>query len=128
MRTPRPLLHLAALTLAVAVGAHLLMHVPPHAGDGAEPAAAIAGHGATAGTLAAAGLPDHSDGRHGHLKAALCMAVLAVAALTATSRFAGRTVAATAGWPVMTRRLAGIRLRAPPSSPGRVDAGVLLRV
>jgi hypothetical protein len=60
--------------------------------------------------------------------AALCMAVLAVVALTLVRRPGWGTASLTAALPSATSRLIGNRLRAPPGLPSRIDAGVLLRV
>jgi ABC-type Fe3+-siderophore transport system permease subunit len=128
MRTRRPLVHLAALAVAVAVGAHLLMHLQPEPSGSAEPVGVHAEHGATTSAVVAAGVPDHGHSGQSDLMAALCMAVLAAAALTVTIRLVGRTAPVTAGLPAGACRDAGSRLRAPPSFASRIDAGVLLRV
>jgi hypothetical protein len=127
MRTRRPLLHLATLAVVVAVGAHLLMHLQPHA-TGSESAELHTTHAAVIGAQTTTALPGATGDEHGHLMAALCMAVLAVAALSFTRRLVGWIGPTTTALRTTMRGVAGQLLRAPPNFPGRVDAGVLLRV
>lgn len=128
MRTGRPLLRLAALGVAVAVGTHLLMPLQPHPSGSAEPAGVHTEHGAATSAVATARVPDDPESDHGHLMAALCMAVMAAAVLAVTIRVVGRTAPLAAGSAAAARRFSGSRLLAPPTFPSRIDAGVLLRV
>jgi hypothetical protein len=127
MHARRSLLHLAALAVVVAVSGHLLMHLQPHATAG-ETAATHAAHAAASSAQASTGLPDGTEDGHAHLMAALCMAVLAVAALGVTLRHSGLVGTARATRPTLRYGVIGHPLRAPPEFLSRVDAGVLLRV
>jgi hypothetical protein len=73
-------------------------------------------------------VPDAPAGEHSHLMAALCMAVLAVAALSVTLRLVGRVDPTATALRTAMRGGDGHPLRAPPNLPSRIDAGVLLRV
>jgi hypothetical protein len=127
MRPRRPLLHLAALGVVVAVSAHLVLHLQSHA-TGGQMAEAHAAHAVAGSAAALPTVPDPAEDGHAHLMAALCMAVLAVAGLRVTLQLTGTIEAATATLPAVGRGVVGHPLRAPPDLPSRVDAGVLLRV
>jgi hypothetical protein len=129
MRARRPLLHVAAVAVAVTVGVHLLMHVQAHP---AGVAAAVPVHPDLAvvhpTTAVAAGSGGHGSGGHGHLMAALCMAVLADAALTVGFGLVAAANPCITAQRAATARLPDRLLRAPPAFLSRIDAGVLLRV
>jgi hypothetical protein len=128
MRARRPLLHVAAIAVAVAVGVHLLMHVQTHPVGVAAAMAVHADHVTTPTTAIAAGAAGHTSGGHGHLMAALCMAVLADAAVTLGFALVAAANPHTTPQRVATPRLPDRLLRAPPAFLSRIDAGVLLRV
>jgi hypothetical protein len=127
MRARGPLLHLAALAVAVTVGAHVLMHIQAH--PVAEPMAVHISHVGAASTVAAEGGFPHPTGEdHGHLMVQLCMAVLAGAALAIVLQRAPAISTLGSAVLVPVRRMITHQLRAPPPLLSGVDGGVLLRV
>jgi hypothetical protein len=129
MRARRRLLHVAAIAVAAAVAVHLLMHVQTQPVGVAAAMAVHADHAvATPTTAIAAGAAGHTSGGHGHLMAALCMAVLAAAALTAGFALVAAANPRSTAQRAATPRLPDRLLRAPPHFLSRIDAGVLLRM
>jgi hypothetical protein len=135
MRAPARLLHLATLMVAVAVGAHLLMHLT-HLGPMPSPrdleahGPAVASHadGIAAPLLASAS--DHTSSKHGHrahLMTALCMAIIAGIVIAVPSLVLRCIARSVSRCPGVVAILAGAR-PPPPPTLSRIDAGVLLLV
>jgi hypothetical protein len=128
MRTRRAL-QLAAVVVAVAVTGHLLMHLQPHDHFDTVGDHDVAGHAATtSSTLVGAHATSADPDGGAHLMAALCMGVLAVAALWRLAVLTGWSASSVLVAPAATERRVPRQQRAPPRVLSRIDAGVLLRV
>jgi hypothetical protein len=126
MRT-RGVLQLATVAVAVALTGHLLMHLSSHEHPGAADHHVIAAHPAPS-SLSAVPATIPVEGSGAHLMAALCMAVLTVAAIAAAMRLGvGGATSAVVHRSALAHTFPQ-RRRAPPPLRSRVDAGVLLRV
>lgn len=130
MRVPRLLL-IAVLLTAVAVVAHLFMHLDVTADAVAEPDGVVA-HGQTSLSaavqqppVATAGAHHGSDESH-ELMAVLCMAVLG--ALWVASHMATHARAVTGSRPVQRWRAAPLRSSPLRRRGDRIDAGIVLLV